>query len=149
MDRLVARPGDTNGKIEITSLLEANQAYGGAVTVYLQAAPADRSADVDWTTMQTVLVEGGNLSDECTCELIVWDYVVPNTGQWDLRLVVDPNNAIDERVESNNNHYMMVTGASVSGVGVVTSFAPGIIALLLTGFAISWYQKRRITPPPN
>ena len=149
VDRLVARPGDTNGKIEITSLLEANQAYGGAVTVYLQSAPADRSADVDWTTMQTVLIEGGNLSDECTCELIVWDYVVPNTGQWDLRLVVDPNNAIDERVESNNEHYMMVTGASVSGVGVVTSFAPGIIALLLTGFAISWYQKRRVTPPPN
>ncbi len=149
VDRLVARPGDTNGQIEITSLLEANQAYGGAVTVYLQAAPADRSADVDWTTMQTVVIEGGNLSDECSCELIVWDYVIPNTGQWDLRLVVDPNNAIDERDESNNNHYMMVTGASVTGVGVVTSFAPGIIALLLTGFAIAWYQKRRITPPPN
>ena len=149
VDRLVARPGDTNGQIEITSLLEANQAYGGAVTVYLQAAPADRNADVDWTTMQTVVIEGGNLSDECSCELIVWDYVIPNTGQWDLRLVVDPNNAIDERDESNNNHYMMVTGASVTGVGVVTSFAPGIIALLLTGFAIAWYQKRRITPPPN
>ena len=149
LDRLVARPGDTNGQIEITSLLEANQAYGGAVTVYLQAAPADRSADVDWTTMQTVLIEGGNLSDECTCELIIWNYVVPNTGQWDLRLVVDPNNAVDERDESNNNHYMMVTGASVSGVGVVTSFAPGIITLLLTGLAIAWYQKRRITPPPN
>ena len=149
VDRLVARPGDTNGQIEITSLLEANQAYGGAVTVYLQAAPADRSADVDWTTMQTVVIEGGNLSDECTCELIIWNYVVPNTGQWDLRLVVDPNNAIDERDESNNNHYMMVTGASVTGVGVVTSFAPGIIALLLTGLAIAWYQKRRITPPPS
>ena len=149
VDRLVARPGDTNGQIEITSLLEANQAYGGAVTVYLQAAPADRSADVDWTTMQTVLIEGGNLSDECNCELIIWNYVVPNTGQWDLRLVVDPNNAVDERDESNNNHYMMVTGASVSGVGVVTSFAPGIIALLLTGLVIAWYQKRRFTPPPN
>ncbi|MGB1549103.1 MAG: hypothetical protein ACPHA0_01990 [Candidatus Poseidoniaceae archaeon] len=149
VDRLVARPGDTNGQIEITSLLEANQAYGGAVTVYLQAAPADRSADVDWTTLQTVVIEGGNLSDECTCELVIWNYVVPNTGQWDLRLVVDPNNAIDERDESNNNHYMMVTGASVTGVGVVTSFAPGIIALLLTGLAIAWYQKRRITPPPS
>ena len=149
VDRLVARPGDTNGQIEITSLLEANQAYGGAVTVYLQSAPADRSADVDWTTMQTVVIEGGNLSDECTCELIIWNYVVPNTGQWDLRLVVDPNNAIDERDESNNNHYMMVTGASVTGVGVVTSFAPGIIALLLTGLAIAWYQKRRVTPPPS
>ena len=42
----------------------------------------------------------------------------------DLRLVVDPNNAVDERDESNNNFYMMVTGALVSGVGVVTSFAP-------------------------
>ena len=149
VDRLVARPGDTNGQIEVTSLLEANQAYGGAVTVHLQAAPADRDSTVDWTTMQTVVVEGGNLSDECQCEYITWDYVVPNTGQWDLRLVIDPSNAIDERDESNNYHYSMVTGASVSGVGVVPSFAPGIIALVLTGFAVAWYQKKRITPPPN
>ena len=149
VDRLVARPGDTNGQIEITSLLEANQAYGGAVTVHLQAAPADRDSTIDWTTMQTVVVQGGNLSDECQCEYITWDYVVPNTGQWDLRLVIDPSNAIDERDESNNYHYSMVTGASVSGVGVVPSFAPGIIALVLTGFAVAWYQKKRFTPPPN
>lgn len=56
---------------------------------------------------------------------------------------------IDERDETNNHHYMMVTGASVSGVGVVPSFAPSIIALLAAGFAIAWYQRRRITPPPN
>lgn len=149
VDRLVARPGDTNGQIEVTSLLEANQAYGGAVTVHLQAAPADRDSTIDWTTMQTVVVEGGNLSDECQCEYITWDYVVPNTGQWDLRLVIDPSNTIDERDESNNYHYSMVTGASVSGVGVVPSFAPGIIALVLTGFAVAWYQKKRVTPPPN
>ena len=149
VDRLVARPGDSNGQIELTSLLEANQAYGGAVTVHLQAAPADRDSTIDWTTMQTVVVEGGNLSNECNCEYIIWDYVVPNTGQWDLRLVIDPSNAIDEKDESNNYHYSMVTGASISGVGVVPSFAPGIIALLLTGFAVAWYQKRRITPPPN
>jgi hypothetical protein len=149
VDRLVVRPGDTNGDIVITSMLEANKDYGGAVTVYLQAAPADRSADVDWTTMQTVVVEGGNLSDDCFCELITWDYVVPNTGQWDLRLVIDPNNNVDERDESNNNHHMMVTGASVTGIGVVTSFAPGIIALLITGFAIAWYQRKGVTPPPN
>ena len=62
---MVARPGDTNGQIEITSLIEANQAYGGAVTVYLQSAPADRNSGVDWSTMQTVIIEGGNLSDEC------------------------------------------------------------------------------------
>jgi hypothetical protein len=75
--------------------------------------------------------------------------VVPNTGQWDLRLVIDPSNSVDERDESNNNHYMMVTGASVTGIGVVPSFAPSIIALLITGIAIAWYQKRRVTLPPN
>ena len=149
VDRLVARPGDTNGQVEITGLLEANQAYGGAVTVYLQSAPADRDSGIDWTTMQTVVIEGGNLSDDCRCETIVLNYVVPNTGQWDLRLVIDPSNGIDERDETNNYHYMMVTGASVSGVGVVPSFTPGIISLLAVGFAIAWYQRRRITPPPN
>ena len=99
--------------------------------------------------MQTIVIEGGNLSDDCRCETIILNYVVPNTGQWDLRLVIDPSNGIDERDETNNYHYMMVTGASVSGVGVVPSFAPGIISLLAVGFAIAWYQRRRITPPPN
>ncbi len=149
VDRLVARPGDNNGKIQLTSLLESNQAYGGSVTVYLQAAPADRDASVDWTTMETIVVDAGNLSDQCRCETIVWNYVVPNTGQWDLRLIIDPSNSIDERDESNNYHYSMVTGASVSGVGVVPSFAPGVMALLIAGFAIAWYQNRRSTPPPN
>ena len=80
---------------------------------------------------------------------MIWDYVVPNTGQWDMRLVIDPSNNIDERDESNNNHHMMVTGASVTGLGVVPSFAPGITALLITGFAIALYQNRRFTLPPN
>ena len=149
VNKLVVRPGHTNGGIIITSLLEANQAYGGSVTVHLQAAPADRNADIDWTTKQTIVIENGNLSDDCNCELMVWDYVVPNTGQWDLRLVIDPSNNVDERDESNNNHYMMVTGASVTGIGVVPSFAPSMIALLITGIAIAWYQKRKVTLPPN
>ena len=149
VDRLIVRPGEMNGDIVITSRLEANQAYGGAVTVYLQAAPADRSADIDWITMQTIVIENGNLSDECHCEEMVWDYVVPNTGQWDLRLVIDPSNIVDERDESNNNHHLMVTGASVSGVGVVSSFTPGIISILAVGFVIAWYQRRRVTPPPS
>jgi hypothetical protein len=149
INKLVVRPGDTNGGVVITSLLEANQDYGGSVTVHLQAAPADRNANIDWTTKQTIVIESGNLSDECKCELMVWDYVVPNTGQWDLRLVIDPSNSVDERDESNNNHYMMVTGASVTGIGVVPSFEPSIIVLLITGIAIAWYQKRRVTLPPN
>ena len=143
------RPGADNGEVAISGMLEANQMYGGDVTVQLQVAPADRTADVDWTTMETRVVKSGNLSDECMCEEIIWQYVVPNTGQWDIRLVIDPSNNIDERNENNNYNYMMVTGASISSVGVVTSFAPGIIALILVGFSIAWYQKKRVTPPPS
>ena len=149
LDRLVVRPGADNGEVAISGMLEANQMYGGDVTVQLQVAPADRTADVDWTTMETRIVKSGNLSDECMCEEIIWQYVVPNTGQWDIRIVIDPTNNIDERDENNNYNYMMVTGASISSVGVVTSFAPGIIALILVGFSIAWYQKRRVTPPPS
>ncbi len=149
IDKLVVRPGSDNGKIEIYGMLEANQLYGGSVTVQMQVAPADRSEDIDWTTMDTHVIQSGNLSDDCMCEEVVWEYVVPNTGQWDIRLVIDPTNVIDERDETNNFNYMMVTGASVSSVGVVTSFAPGIIAILLAGFVISWYQKKKVTPPPN
>ena len=147
IDRLVVRPGDTNGNVQITSLLEANQAYGGTVSVSLEAAPADRDSNTGWTTMETRIVESGNLTD--LSELLIWNYTVPNTGQWDLRLVIDPSNAVDERDEGNNNHHMVVTGASISGIGTVPSFAPSIIAVLICGLAIAWWQKRKVTPPPS
>jgi len=149
LDRLVVRPGDTNGKVVITSLLEANQDWTNDVKVILQAAPADRTADVDWTTMKTVIVTANNISDECNCEEITWEYTVPNTGQWDLRLVIDPDNSLDERDEANNNYHLMVTGASVTGIGVVSSFAPSVYAILIVGFALAIYQKRKTILPPN
>ena len=131
------------------SLLEANQDWTNDVKVILQAAPADRTADVDWTTMKTVIVTANNISDECNCEEITWEYTVPNTGQWDLRLVIDPDNSLDERDEANNNYHLMVTGASVTGIGVVSSFAPSVYAILIVGFALAIYQKRKTILPPN
>ena len=142
LDRLVVRPGDTNGKVVITSLLEANQDWTNDVKVILQAAPADRTADVDWTTMKTVIVTANNISDECNCEEITWEYTVPNTGQWDLRLVIDPDNSLDERDEANNNYHLMVTGASVTGIGVVSSFAPSVYAILIVGFCLSYLSEK-------
>ncbi len=149
LDRLVVRPGDTNGKVVITSMLEANEDWTNDVTVILQAAPADRTEDVEWTTMKTQTILAIDIQDECKCEQVVWNYTVPNTGQWDLRLVIDPNNILDERDEANNNYHLVVTGASVSGIGVVSSFAPSIYALLIVGFAVAFYQKRKATLPPN
>jgi hypothetical protein len=147
LDRLVARPGDTNGKIVITSVLESNQVWGGTVSVSLEAAPADRTADVSWTVMETILLPSGSMSD--MSEEIIWNYTIPNTGQFDLRLTIDSDETIDERDEGNNEYYLVVTGASVTGVGVVPSFAPSIGALMVAGFAIAWMQKRKVTPPPK
>jgi hypothetical protein len=147
LDRLVARPGDTNGKIVITSVLESNQVWGGTVSASLEAAPADRTADVSWTVMETILLPSGSMSD--MSEEIIWNYTIPNTGQFDLRLTIDSDETIDERDEGNNEYYLVVTGASVTGVGVVPSFAPSIGALMVAGFAIAWMQKRKVTPPPK
>ena len=130
-------------------MLEANEDWTNDVTVILQAAPADRTEDVEWTTMKTQTILAIDIQDECKCEQVVWNYTVPNTGQWDLRLVIDPNNILDERDEANNNYHLVVTGASVSGIGVVSSFAPSIYALLIVGFAVAFYQKRKATLPPN
>ena len=99
--------------------------------------------------MKTQTILAIDIQDECKCEQIVWNYTVPNTGQWDLRLVIDPNNILDERDEANNNYHLVVTGASVSGIGVVSSFTPSIYALLIVGFAVAIYQKRKATLPPN
>ena len=53
VDRIVVRPGEQTGNITITSVLESNEDYGGSVIVRLETAPADRSASVDWTVMET------------------------------------------------------------------------------------------------
>ena len=147
IDRLVVRPGDNNGNVTITSLLESNQAYLGSVTIQLEAAPADRTADVDWIVMETRVLEIGSLSD--LQEELIWNYTVPNTGQWDIRLTIDSTESIDERDEGNNQFHLVVTGATISGIGTVSSFAPSIIALLGVGFVITWYQRRKLTLPPK
>ncbi len=147
LDKIIVRPGDVNGKVQITSEINANQAYGGSVTITLESAPADRTSNVDWTVMETKVIDSGNLTDQF--EILVWNYTVPNTGQWDLRLRIDSSDLIDERDEGNNDFHLVVTGASVSSIGVVTSFAPTIGALILVGLAIAWYQRKKTILPPN
>ena len=74
-------------------------------------------------------------------ELLIWNYTVPSEGQFDLRLVIDPNNVIDEYNENNNHNYMVVTGASVSSVINAPSFNPSIGALIVCAFVISLLQR--------
>ncbi|MCH1540354.1 MAG: hypothetical protein L7S56_02820 [Candidatus Poseidonia sp.] len=140
LDRLVVRPGEQTGNITISSVLESNQDYGGSVIVRLESAPADRSSTVDWTVMETRNLPAGTLSD--SHENITWSFTVPRSGQFDLRLVIDFANVIDEYDEGNNNNYLVVTGASMNDPGLVPSFAPSIALILLTGFAISYAQRK-------
>ena len=140
VDRLVVRPGETFGNITITGELRSNQIYAGAVVVSLEAAPADRSATTDWTVMNVVTLPAGSLGDGV--ETIEWTYTVPNSGQYDLRLRIDPTNVIDENSEINNDHYMVVTGADISSPGLVPSFAPTLTALICVGFVVAMLQQR-------
>jgi hypothetical protein len=148
LDKLVVKPGENTGKVQIDSRIETNEAYGGALAVWLEAAPADRDADVQWTLVESQLLAAGSLSD--MSENLTWNYTVSDRGQWDLRLVIDPSNFIDERDEGNNAHYLVVTGASLSYSDAVPSFAPSIVILLLVGFALGlMMKKRKVTPLPT
>ena len=140
VDRIVVRPGEQTGNITITSVLESNEDYGGSVIVRLETAPADRSASVDWTVMETRNLPAGVLSN--SSETIIWQYTVPNAGQFDLRLVIDFADVIDEYDEGNNNNYLVVTGASLDAPGLVPSFAPSILLIVLIGFALSLLQRK-------
>ena len=140
LDRNVVRPGEQTGNVTITSVLESNEDYGGSVIVRLETAPADRSSTVDWTVMETRNLPAGTLSN--SSETIVWQYTVPRSGQFDLRLVIDFANVIDEYDEGNNNNYLMVTGASLDAPGLVPSFAPSLLLIVLVGFALALLQQR-------
>ena len=140
LDRLIVKPGENSGNVTITSLIESSESYGGGVTIQLESAPADRTSAVSWTVLESRTLGSGTLSD--SSELLIWNYTVPSSGQFDLRLVIDPNNLIDEYDESNNKNHMVVTGASISSIIDAPSFAPSIMMLIITSLFISYISNR-------
>ena len=139
IDRLVVKPGDNTGNVTVIGLLEGNENYGSSITVRLEAAPADRFADVAWTIIESRTLDAGSMTDKS--ELLIWNYTVPNEGQYDLRLVIDPTNVIDEYDEGNNENYMVVTGAAISSVINAPSFTPSIGAILACALIITLIQR--------
>ena len=140
LDRLIVKPGESSGNVTITSLLETSESYGGGVTVQLESAPADRTSAVSWTVLESRTLGSGTLSD--SSELLIWNYTVPSSGQYDLRLVIDPNNVIDEFDESNNKNHMVVTGATISSIIDAPSFAPSLLMIIITSLFISFVANR-------
>ncbi|MBT3972139.1 MAG: hypothetical protein HOE92_07980 [Euryarchaeota archaeon] len=139
IDRFIVRPGN-DAVVWINSSIESNEIYNGGVIVALQTAPADRDSSVTWTTQDTRALGAGTLSD--MSEDILWNYTVTAEGQWDLRLIIDPDGLIDERDEGNNDHYLVVTGVTTQLVAVVPSFAPSLLAIIIVGLGISWLMRR-------
>ncbi len=139
VDRLVVRAG-SSGIVNITSTLTSNQPYAGVVTVKLETAPADRSSDYGWTAIETRTLPATALYD--SREVIIWSMTIYNEGEYDVRVTVDPNDAISERDDGNNAAYMVVQGASQRMVGAVTSFAPSLVMVLLAGAYWQWIQRR-------
>jgi hypothetical protein len=142
IDRIMVRPGTSDvSTVMLTSQIITNEAYGGSLTVRLEAAPADRTAEVSWTTVETRILLAGELSD--SEEILYWNHTIEAPGQWDLRLVIDPNDLIDEKDEGDNAHYFVVTGVNTNFLDVVSGFMPTLGWLMVAGFAVAWLSRRR------
>ena len=139
VDRLVVRAG-SDGEVTINSVLVSNEAYPGTVTVRLQTAPADRNSDVTWTTLESRTLPPIALAD--LQEELIWSVAVLNVGEFDIRLTVDPSDAVSERDEANNDAYMVVQGASQKSVGAVSSFSPSLLLVALSGIWLGYWITR-------
>ncbi len=139
IDRLIVRPGQATGAVQIDATIEANQGYDGTVVVRLETAPADRFAAVDWTVMESRTLPAESLGNGT--HSMTWNLTVTLQGQLDIRLVIDPSDTIDEYNEGNNAMHFVVTGATISP-GLVPSFAPSAGLVLLVGLLCGILARR-------
>jgi hypothetical protein len=139
LDRLVVRAGGT-GIVNVTSVLVSNEPYSGSVSIRLQTAPADRNSDANWTTLETRTLSPGDLTD--STETLLFSVTILNQGEYDIRLVIDPDDAISERDEGNNDAYMVAQGSSQRLVGSVSSFAPTLFVVIVAGAWVGWLLSR-------
>ena len=112
------------------------------IEAQLQIAPADRDSTVEWTTISTETIPIGSMTD--LVHGIEWTFSLTGGGQWDVRVLVDSGDDIDERDEGNNDRYLIVSGADGDQVvGIVSGFTPSLFSLLIVGFLISGIINRR------
>ena len=108
----------------------------------LQIAPADRDSTVEWTTISTETIPIGSMTD--LVHEIEWTFSLTSGGQWDVRVLDDSGNIIDERDEGNNDRYLIVSGADGEQVvGIVSGFMPSLFSLMIVGFLISGIINRK------
>ena len=95
----------------------------------------------DWTTLQTITTTAGSLIDKE--EVISANLSLLTAGEYDLRILIDPDNNIPEQDEGNNEAFLLISAADPSVVGAVSGFAPDMILILLAGLFASQFLRRR------
>ena len=141
LDRLIIRTG--SGQVfTLSSTIISNEPFMDTFDATLQIAPADRDSSVEWTTISTETIPIGSMTD--LVHEIEWTFSLTSGGQWDVRVLVDSSNIIDERDEGNNDRYLIVSGADGEQVvGIVSGFMPSLFSLMIVGFLISGIINRK------
>ena len=141
LDRLIIRTG--SGQVfTLSSTIISNEPFMDSFDATLQIAPADRDSTVEWTTISTETIPIGSMTD--LVHEIEWTFSLTSGGQWDVRVLVDSSNSIDERDEGNNDRYLIVSGADGEQVvGIVSGFMPSLFSLMIVGFLISGIINRK------
>jgi hypothetical protein len=141
LDRLIIRTG--SGQVfTLSSTIISNEPFMDSFDATLQIAPADRDSTVEWTTISTETIPLGSMTD--LEHGIDWTFSLTSGGQWDVRVLVDSGDQIDERDEGNNDRYLIVSGADGDQVvGIVSGFTPSLFSLMIVGLLISGIIKRK------
>ena len=141
LDRLIIRTG--SGQVfTLSSTIISNEPFMDTFDATLQIAPADRDSSVEWTTISTETIPIGSMTD--LIHEIDWTFSLTGGGQWDVRVLVDSGNDIEERDEGNNDRYLIVSGADGDQVvGIVSGFMPSLFSLMIVGFLISGIINRK------
>ena len=139
VDRLIVA-ANTGDKINVTGTVNANQAYTGSLIVRLEMAPSDRTTDTNWTVLETRTLAAGSLYDR-TEVLDPFEVRILASGEYDLKLSIDPDDTIPEKDEGNNEEYLVVSGARPSSIGAVTSFMPALFLVIAVSGWMVWTMR--------
>lgn len=139
VDRLIVA-ANTGDKINVTGTINANQAYTGSLIVRLEMAPSDRTTDTNWTVLETRTLAAGSLYDGREV-LEPFEVRILASGEYDLKLSIDPDDTIPEKDEGNNEEYLVVSGARPSSIGAVTSFMPALFLVIAVSGWMIWTMR--------
>ena len=140
LDRLVVRAGSQD-PVLLEATIETNEFYAGSVVVRIESAPASRDSLTQWTPLHSMVIPVNSFIDQQ--ENIAVNITLLTAGEFDLRVIVDPDDSISERDEGNNEAFLLIGAADPEVVGSVSGFAPDFVLLLLAGLFASRVVNRR------